>query len=144
MRAAAAGMEVSLSILKEAKAMGCEGFKVRGSVDEKQVRAFIAKHHEKLSKPGTSLRDQKIAEEIRKLKIRNDKDDKKLVLKSEQISTGQRFATWQVEYLTQKLVKEYPSVVAGLDVPGAMAYGRRVVADICASTQEMIKTVEKQ
>jgi hypothetical protein len=95
---------------------------------------------EKLSaKPDKSLKEAKLTEEIRKLRIRNDRDDRKLVFRSDEIARAQKFATWQRDYLTQKLTKEYPSAVAGLDVAGAMAYGRRVVVAICESTQQMIK-----
>jgi hypothetical protein len=141
--AAASSLNVSETILKNAKRMGCKAFKARGSVDEAELLKFIAEHEKELTTGGVALRDQKMTEEIRKLRIVNDRGEGKLVLKSEVLADGHKFAAWQKDYLSQKLIKEYPSVVAGLDVAGAVAYGRRVVAAICESTQEMLKELEK-
>jgi hypothetical protein len=137
MRAAAAGMGVSLSILKEAKAMGCEGFKVRGSVDEKQVRAFIAEHHEELSKSGTNLRDQKIAEEVRKLRIKNDRDETKLIPVEDVCRVHAEMLARVDAILEQKLSNEYPSAVAGLDVAQARVYGKRLGDQVRGEFQKL-------
>lgn len=122
--------------------MGCPAFKARGSIDERELVKFIEEHKSELTSSGVALRDQKLTEEIRKLRIRNDREDSRLVLKSEVLEDGHKFAAWQKQFLTQKLVNEYPSVVAGLDVAGAMAYGRRVVVAICENTQDMLKQIE--
>lgn len=137
MKAAAAAMGLSLSILKEAKEMGCAGFKARGSVDEKQVRAFIAEHHEKLSKSGTSLRDQKIAEEVRKLRLKNDRDEAKLIPVEDVRQIHAEILARVDGILEQKLSNEYPSAVAGLDVAQARVYGKRLGDQVRGEFQKL-------
>ena len=100
---------------------------------------FIAKHEKELSTGGVALRDQKTSEEVRKLRIRNDRDERKLVARVEVTRDAYETFNWQQKILGQKLVNEYPSAVAGLEVAAARVYGRRLLVSICESTQEFIK-----
>jgi hypothetical protein len=123
---AAAALKCSETILKNAKRMGCKAFKARGSIDEKELVKFIAEHDKELTTGGVALRDQKMAEEIRKLRIRNDKDEGKLVPMDWIASGDTRILARVDQILEQKLSNEYPSAVAGLDVPQARVYGKRL------------------
>lgn len=81
-------------------------------------------------KQSGSLRDEKLIEQIRDLRRINDEADKKLV------SAAEVVASWSAQYafikktLIQKLENEYPTAVAGLDVPQARIYGKRLVDEI--------------
>lgn len=78
------------------------------------------------SKPDKSLKDEKLAEEIRKLKIKNDRDEGKLVLKIKVLEVWEKMSGQMRFIQDQKLENEYPAVVAGLDVPQARVYGKRL------------------
>lgn len=119
-------MGVPESLLKNAKRMGCEAFRARGSIDEGSLVEFISGHEKELTSGGVALRDQKLAEEIRKLRIKNDRDVGKLV-PLDFIEQGDAKILAAVDQiLEQKLSNEYPSAVAGLDVPQARVYGKRL------------------
>lgn len=85
------------------------------------------------------LRDQKLREEVRKLKIANDAKDRILVPKSD-VAAAVRRALAQVATISEsKLVNEYPTAVAGLDVPQARIYGRRLHDALMGECQKLAK-----
>ena len=88
---------------------------------------------------SASLRDQKLIEEIRKYRIKNDRDEGKLVPREAVAESIRRCLGPVALKLEQKLVNEYPSAVAGLDVPQARIYGKRIVAEILKHYQELAK-----
>lgn len=125
---AAAALGVGMEVLKSAKRAGCGAFRPGGRVQEKQLLAFIKEHGSELStgSDSGSLKDQKIKEEIRKLKIKNDRDEKLSVLKTEVASSIRRCLSKITPMLEQKLINEYPTVVSGLGVAEVRIYSRRL------------------
>jgi hypothetical protein len=130
---------IPVSVMKQAKRGGSDAFK-HGRIDlQKLLHWIFAKG------PATVDWGDEFKKWRSKLEeLKHDKEIKKLVVRADEIARAYKFASWQRDYLTEKLTKEYPSAVAGLDVAGAMAYGRRVVVAICESTQQMVKEIERQ
>jgi hypothetical protein len=73
---------------------------------------------------GATLRDAKLAQEIRKLKLYNDKRDGLLVEKELVKQSINRFNTRVDAYLVQ-LENEWPSLLCGLEAPAIRAYLKR-------------------
>lgn len=125
--AAAKALKVSESIIKEAKVHGGEaaGFHPSGRIDEAKLVRWIAANKGLISGGGASLRDRKLAEEVRKLTIANDLKEKKLIPIDAVIqSVGRVLAA--VDTLTEQImVNELPAMVAGIDVPQARIILRR-------------------
>lgn len=92
------------------------------------------------AKPDKSLRDEKLTEEIRKLRIRNDRDDNKLIAVEDVRRREAEILAKVDAILEQKLSNEYPSAVAGLDVPQARIYGKRLGDQIRALFRELAAT----
>ena len=124
--AAAASLGVSDSILKQAKRLGCAAFHASGRVDGATVVKFIAEHGKEIAGGGIALRDQKLSEEIRKLRVKNDRDEGKLILVDSVKACVSRVLARVDQILEQKLSNEYPAAVAGLDVPQSRIYGKRL------------------
>lgn len=92
------------------------------------------------AKPDKSLRDEKLTEEVRKLRIRNDRDDGKLI-PVEDVKRREASILAKVDsIIEQKLSNEYPSAVAGLDVPQARVYGKRLGDQIRGLFNELAST----
>ena len=91
-------------------------------------------------KSGRSLRDEKLMEEIRKLRVANDLTEGKLVKKSQVQESLRRCLTPAVAILEQRLVNEYPTAVAGLDVPQARIYGKR----LCDELMDFMQSLETE
>jgi hypothetical protein len=86
-----------------------------------------------------TLKEQKLSEEVRKLRIKNDKDEGKLVARTE-VASAVRRALAQVATLSEsKLVNEYPTAVAGLDCPQARVYGKRLHDALMEECQKLAK-----
>jgi len=92
-----------------------------------------------LRKPGSSLKDQKTIEEIRKLKLDNDEKAALLVTKASVKASLRRSLAPAVAILEQRLVNEYPTAVAGLDVPQARIYGKRLCDELLGFLQQLEK-----
>jgi len=85
-----------------------------------------------------AARKQAIADEDhRKRKRENDVADKLLVKKTDVVSEFRKIAEPIKLLLRQKLENEYPLAVAGLDVPQARIYGKRLEDDILAEFQKL-------
>lgn len=123
---AAAALGVSEAILKQSKRMGSDAFLASGRVDGTLLLKFISEHEKELTTGGVALRDQKVSEEVRKLRIRNDRDEGKLISVDLVKQCVARVLSRVDQILEQKLANEYPSAVAGLDVPQARIYGKRL------------------
>jgi len=72
------------------------------------------------------IKQAKLTEEHRKLKIANDYKERKLILVDAVKSCVSRVLARVDQILEQKLSNEYPSAVAGLDVPQSRIYGKRL------------------
>lgn len=90
-------------------------------------------------KPSRSLRDEKLIEEIRKLRLANDREDQKLITKAQVKASMRRCLTPASAMLEQRLVNEYPTGVAGLDVPQARIYGKRLCDELLGFLQSFEK-----
>lgn len=124
---AAAALAVSPELLKRAKRAGCPHFLPGNRIDARVVQ-WIAEHQAEMSAggDGDGLKEQKLKEEVRKLRRLNDIQEGKLVAKSDVAKDIVRVLSRVCPFLEAKLVNEYPSAVAGLDVPQARVYGRRL------------------
>jgi hypothetical protein len=126
MRAAASALGVDYRLVQRAKRMACPAFLQGNRIDVDALEAWISANAERLKSEPLDLRDQKIAEEIRKLKIANDERAGVLVRKDDVIAAISKFLLAGRRILKAKLENEYPSAVAGLDVPQAIIYGKRL------------------
>lgn len=140
---AAAATGFSKDSLKRAKELGCMAFKPGGRVDGAALREWMRANEAKLrastEKPGGGpLKDQKLAEEIRKLRIKNDRDDGLSVLKSKIGADLHALASEQLALLRQRLENELPSQVAGLEPSNARIIFKRVVDELSVKMQGLV------
>lgn len=91
------------------------------------------------AKKSDKLRDQKLLQEIRKLRIANDKEEGIVVEKARVKDSIQRCFSPMVATIEQRLTNEYPTAVAGLDVPQVRIYGRRLADELIAFLQSFQK-----
>lgn len=103
--------EVSEDIAKRAKSLGCPAFKAGNRIDWLELKEWCAANTEKLKIAGErlSLRDQKLNEEIRKLKIANDEAEGLSVPISWMSDRDARLAALFKPMLYSKLVDEAPA-----------------------------------
>jgi hypothetical protein len=117
----------ALDLVKRAKDGGCAAFDQRGCIDMQILKKWIGDNREALSVPAPmSLKDQKLNEEIRKLKIANDNKEGRLIDRSKGLEVLGRMAERMRKALEQKLCNEYPSQVVSLEVPQARVFGKRL------------------
>jgi hypothetical protein len=90
--------------------------------------------------PSKSLKDEKTIEEIRKLRMANDLAAKLLTVKAKVCESMRRCLSPMAITLEQRLVNEYPTAVAGLDVPQARIYGKR----LCDELMVFLQAFEKE
>ena len=130
-------MPCDLEIVKRAKKLGCPAFKPGNRIDVDELRKWIAENAEKLKAAGEtlSLKDQKLNEEIRKLKLSNDEKERLVVSKEKTAELVARIIQKQREVLEQKLENEYPSTVYGLEIPQIRVHGRRLNDEILKAWQ---------
>jgi len=120
-----------LTALQWAKGEGCPAIDSHSRVNIAEFKKWMAANESRM--PKSSPKDQKVIEEVRKLRIANDAKEK-LLLRADEV-----VASWSTQYafikktLIQKLENEYPTAVAGLDVPQARIYGKRLVDEILAA-----------
>jgi hypothetical protein len=126
MASAAAGEGISLELVRRAKRAGCVAF--RGSrVDGAALRKFIAERGDTLAQDGGSLKEEKTKEEIRKLRLRNDRDEGKVVMRTE-IAMKLRTALGRMRgVLEQKIVNQLPADAAMLEAPEIRIIGRKIL-----------------
>ncbi len=119
--------KLSLDYVKAAKAAGCPAFLPGNRVDSKIFFKWVSANPTFGKVADTApLKEQKTFEEVRKLRIANDAKEKMSVLRSAVCSSIAATAKAIDELLENKLEKEYPSSVAGLDIAGARVYGRNL------------------
>ena len=95
------------------------------------------------AKGSKTLKDEKLEQEIRKLRIANDAKEKLVVLRSSIVGEFRKFAQVVCGLLDRKLENEYPSAVAGLDVPQARVFGKRLNDSIKVEIQKACEGMEK-
>jgi hypothetical protein len=135
----AASLGVSMDALKAAKRMGCRAFRAGGRVDGEAFKQWLKENPQAFEEgegKGT-LKDQKIREEIRKLRIANDAKERALVSRARVIEAIDRTQA-SIDTLTEsKLVNEWPHEVAGLDVNKAREYGRKLKDEMMGEIRKM-------
>jgi len=140
MASASGASGISVDLLKRAKRAGCPMFK--GSrVNINGLQKWISDNQDKIKSATESdtLKEQKLSEEVRKLKLANDIKERLLVQKFE-VASAIRRALAQVATLSEsKLVNEYPTAVAGLDCPQARVYGKRLHDALMEECQKLAK-----
>jgi hypothetical protein len=137
---AAGAMGVTKAILRRAKELNCPAFKQGNRIWEDEFLTWYLEHAGELKadeEDELTPQHKKIYEEIRKLKIGNDTKQRLVIPIGEIKSAIGGFAVRTRAMLIQKLENEYPSVVAGLDVPGARVYGKRLNDSILEELRRM-------
>ena len=86
-------------------------------------------------KEGDSIKERKTFEEWRKLKLANDLKEGALIPRSLVAETVRKLAAKFGALLDSKLEQEYPATVAGLDVPAARIYGKKLNDQIRVEVQ---------
>jgi|SRR5919109_1948350 hypothetical protein len=86
-----------------------------------------------------SLVEEKLAEEVRKLRIRNDRDEGKLIPRLQVNATIARTFGDICRMLDQKLENELPALMQGLDVVGARLKGKLVNDLIRAELRKLVE-----
>jgi hypothetical protein len=124
-------------LVKAASAAGCAAFD-HGRVNLSVLEDWISEHAAELEaqQDGGGLRDQKLKEEIRKLRIQNDAKAGKLVARSEVIETHDRILSRMRGDLERILVHELPVACAGQDVATARIVCRRYADMAVAAMQQ--------
>lgn len=146
MRAAASALKCPLSWVARAKDSGVDGFKPNGSVILDPVRKWIADNMDELEQSSSDLplKEQKLAEEVRKLRIRNDRDAGKLVELAWINERFQRFGG-ELHAIRSKSESEHPvnfGAAAG-DVAACRSVLRGIWDDIMKAMQACSKHFEK-
>jgi hypothetical protein len=151
LEAAAAGLGIEIELLRFIKAKGCTAFKAGGRVNGDEVRQWMAENEPELQKSAgsLSLKERKMLEEIRKivedvrrLQIANDAKDKVLIPAEQVIQFWIEAQNQRGKILAAKLENEYPQLVAGLDVPSARVYGKRLLDDIDKAEVQMLAALK--
>lgn len=83
----------------------------------------------------TELRQAITHEQWRGLKRANDDREAELISRASVAAVAEKIEKRLATLLKKKLLQEYPAAVAGLDVPGARAYGKRLNDEIRAEVQ---------
>ncbi len=78
MKAAASGMKLPLAAIQAAKAAGCPAFR-SNRIYEAELREWIKANPKLVKKTAGNLREIKLKEEIRKLKLANDLREGRLI-----------------------------------------------------------------
>lgn len=86
-------------------------------------------------KDGDTIKERKTFEEWRKLKIANDAKESALIPRAVVAECVRKLAAKFTALLDSKLENEYPAIVAGLDVPAARIYGKKLNDQIRAEVQ---------
>lgn len=91
--------------------------------------------------PGLDkLKAEKMAEEVRRLKQRNDREAHVLVERALVVERLAEFFSWQVAALRQKIENEYPAKAAMMTDPGAVrVLGKRIVDELCRDHQKKLQ-----
>ncbi len=138
LRACSASTKISIDVLRHLKNGGSEAFRggriYRAKLLE-DLRKFLATGA-KIQDSGT-LKDAKLFEEVRRLRLRNDRDERRLVPMAYVQSRHSAVAARVKSILRQKLEVEYPNAAAGLDVRGARVYGKRLNDAILEEFQKL-------
>jgi hypothetical protein len=123
---------IPIDVLRAARAAGCPNFRggrvyCDGLVEWISANGAAIQSAVEAEAPAGSLKEQKLSEEIRKLKLANDIKARVLVNVAKCVEAHAKEKAALIAILRQKLENEYPVAVAGLDPGSARVYGKRVV-----------------
>jgi hypothetical protein len=109
--AAANALGCDPELIKRARKMNCPACLPGGRYNIPELRQWIAEHEAELKAAGVSgsKREQKLDEEIRKLRIANDEKEKLVVLKAWVAGKNRDLADKFKTILYAKLVDELPA-----------------------------------
>lgn len=132
-------LKVPEAWIKAAKNAGVLGFSANSSVTLEPVREWIEANQESLANVSAELplKDQKLAEEVRKLRLKNDKDSGKLVEISK--LCGQfSVLGGRINAIEDGVLKEAPKrfAAAGDDIAKHREILRGVIAEFRAEVQK--------
>ena len=99
------------------------------------VKAWMLANPAKLPAP-THWRDSLGSEKLRAQKRQNDYEEGLLVERVKVAEQFQKVFRPVLARVEQMLINEYPSKVAGLDIPAARVYGKRVLDLILEAHRE--------
>ena len=83
------------------------------------------------------MRQALLAEQVRRLKFENDATESRLVRRDLLVAGLKVMEVRLREVLNQRLAEEYPRGVAGLDVPEARIFGKRIHDALMRDFQDM-------
>lgn len=133
--AAAAILGYTTGFLKQLRDVGCYGFHHSGRIDCPKVKAWVIANPTKV--PTVSVwRDSLGSEKLRAQKRENDYAEGLLVERAKVAEQFQKVFRPVLARVEQMLINEYPSKVAGLDIPAARVYGKRVLDLILEAHRE--------
>ena len=100
----------------------------------------LADLHARLdAKPGKDLKEQKLLEQIRDLKIHNDRAENKVLAKSVYIEAHQRILGPLRNLVYDTLENKLPPMMAGLDAPGARIQGAKLADALVRGFSELLE-----
>lgn len=145
-KAALAGhLEISRPTLDKFLSMPGAPRKTKSGYDLAAVAAFIADNSETEAtavKTSSDLKQARVKEihlRCARLALHLNRERGMYVLKSEVAEAMKRILSAAPRMIEEKLVNEYPSAVAGLDVPQARIYGRRLADSLVSALQEFAR-----
>src|SRR6266404_1344136 len=135
--AASVFLGYSPQFLKQIRDVGAPGFNESGRIDCAVVKKWMLDNPTKL--PVPILWKDKLGEErLRREKRANDYEEGLLVEKLKVAEQFQKVFRPVLARVEQMLINEYPSKVAGLDVPAARCYAKRVYDLILEAHREAV------
>ena len=136
-KAAAASLGVSWELVRWASDQGCPAFD-QGRVKMMVLRAWLGQHAHEWKGAGAdgTLKDQKLTEEVRKLRIANDTKMGTLVKRADVCETLSRIFGRLRPEVERKIIHELPVSLCGVDVPSGRIVARRIADEIFAAFAE--------
>lgn len=113
-----------------------------GKYDLKATVQGLIKYYREQKETLAQMKKAIADEEHRKKKRENDIADGLVVSRALVVADFRKVAEPIKQILRQKLENEYPLAVAGLDVPQARIYGKRLEDDLLAEFQKIFSKFE--
>lgn len=144
LRSAAAGLKLPLRVLKTAKQAGCSAFR-SNRVYEAELLAWIEANPEAINAASDDPRDEKLREEIRKLRIANDAKEGRLVERAWAAERMQR-AAGDLNNMRAKWEAEEPVKFAATngDITECRTILRGIMDEIFRGVQSLAKHFEEE
>lgn len=133
MRSAASMLKVPAAWIAAAKDAGVPAFSANGTVDLEPVRRWVKEHQRELEADAgnLSLREQKLVEEVRRLRLMNDTEERMVVPVSE-VHSQDAAACSRWNTLRVRVEQEWPVRLAGKDIPECRTVLREMTSAIGA------------